>query len=277
MPRYRLSLEYDGGPFVGWQRQTNGLSVQEALETAVFKFCGETTNAVAAGRTDAGVHARAMTAHIDLAKDVRADVVRDALNYHLKPNPIAVLDAVVAAPDFHARFSAVARHYEYVYIDRRAPLALDAERAWRVAPPLDHAAMHAAAQALVGKHDFTTFRAAGCQAASPVKTLSAISVRREGEAVRLSVSAPSFLHNQVRSIAGSLFAVGARKWRPRDVEAALAARQRSACGQTAPPEGLYFVRADYPLLGEETGNAGDNGADKGRDRDLHERQHSDDC
>ena len=245
MPRYRLLLEYDGAPFVGWQRQDNGPSVQGELERAVMAFCQEKTNAVAAGRTDAGVHARAMAAHVDLEKETGADVLRDAVNHHLKPHPIAVLEAAVAPADFHARFSATARHYEYLIVNRRAPLALEAGRAWRAPAALDVDAMDRAAQHLVGRHDFTTFRAAQCQAKSPVKTLSAISVRRAGELVVINTSAPSFLHHQVRSIVGSLVEVGLGRWSVRDLAQALEARDRRACGQVAPACGLYFVRAEY--------------------------------
>jgi len=243
--RFRLTLEYDGRPFVGWQRQANGPSVQSALEEAVFRFCGERTNAVAAGRTDAGVHALAMTAHVDIARDAHPDTVRDALNHHLRPAPIAVLDASAAGEGFHARFSAKARHYHYRIVNRRAPLALEAGLAWRVPAPLDAAAMHAAAARLTGRRDFTTFRAAQCQAASPVKTLTALGVSRAGARVTIEAAAPSFLHHQVRSIVGSLVEVGRGRWDAGDLEAALNARDRRACGPVAPPDGLYFVRADY--------------------------------
>ncbi|MGF1545192.1 MAG: tRNA pseudouridine(38-40) synthase TruA [Parvularculaceae bacterium] len=246
MARFRLEVEYDGGPFVGWQRQDNGPSVQAAIEGAVFAFRQERRDVVGAGRTDAGVHARAMTAHVDLEKPTTTDVLRDALNHHLKPAPIAVLRAREVGDDFHARFSALARSYEYVVVNRRAPLALEAGRAWPVPGALDAEAMHAAAQALVGRHDFSTFRAAQCQARSPVKTLTRISVSRQGEAVVIRTAAPSFLHHQVRSIAGSLVAVGLGRWPVSGVAAALAARDRSACGRTAPAAGLYFVSADYP-------------------------------
>ena len=245
MPRYRLTLEYDGGPFVGWQRQDNGPSIQEALEDAVKALSGEEATAHAAGRTDAGVHAIAMTAHVDIEKDFRDDVVRDALNQHLKPAPIAVVAATRAEENFHARFSCTGRAYEYRIINRRPPLTLERGRAWRVAARLDAERMHDAAQALVGRHDFTTFRAAHCQADSPVKTLNEISVRRAGEEIAVRCAARSFLHHQVRSIVGSLVEVGRGKWRRKDVIAALDARDRSACGQVAPPEGLYFLRADY--------------------------------
>ncbi|MEM6414365.1 MAG: tRNA pseudouridine(38-40) synthase TruA [Pseudomonadota bacterium] len=246
MRRYRLTVEYDGTPFVGWQKQSNGMSVQESIERAIFQFCGEVTNVFSAGRTDAGVHARQMTAHFDIEKDTTADVVRDALNHYLRPKPVAVLSAQQVTNDFHARFSAKARHYEYLYCDRRAPLALDAGRAWRISGALDHVAMHEAAQALIGQHDFTTFRAAGCQAKSPIKTLDRIAVRRVDDTlISLNVSATSFLHHQVRSIAGSLFAVGIGKWHKNKIADILAHKDRSACGQVAPPYGLYFLYADY--------------------------------
>ncbi len=246
MPRYRLTLEYDGGPFVGWQRQDNGASVQGALEEAVFRFCGERVTAAAAGRTDAGVHALAMTAHIDLEDPRDPFVIGEALNYHLKPSPVAVLSVDEAGEGFHARFSAVGRRYVYRIVNRRAPLALDQGRAWRVAAPLDADAMHQGAQFLVGRHDFSTFRAAQCQAASPVKSLSEISCERAGDEIRIRVAAPSFLHHQVRSIAGSLVEVGAGKWAPGDIDRILKRADRAACGPVAPASGLYFVRADYP-------------------------------
>ena len=245
MTRYRLTLEYDGGGFVGWQRQDNGPSVQAALEAAVRGFCGETVTAHAAGRTDAGVHALAMTAHIDLAKETEADTLRDALNAHLRPAPVAVLSAEAAAADFHARFSCTGRAYLYRIVNRRAPLALERGRAWFVPGPLEAEAMQEAAQALLGKHDFTSFRSSECQAASPLKTLDALEVVREGDEIRVSARARSFLHHQVRIMVGTLRWVGAGKWDRADLEAALAARDRAAAGPTAPPEGLYFLRAEY--------------------------------
>ncbi|MBI1391122.1 MAG: tRNA pseudouridine(38-40) synthase TruA [Alphaproteobacteria bacterium] len=270
MPRYRLLLEYDGAPFVGWQRQDNGPSVQEALEEAVFRFAGERIAAVAAGRTDAGVHARAMCVHVDLAKAWPADVVRDALNHHLKPAPVAALEAALAPDGFHARFSATARAYEYRIVARRAPLALEAGRAWRLPGALDAAAMNAAARRLVGRHDFTTFRAAACQAASPVKTLSEIAVSADGDRIRIFVRAPSFLHHQVRSIAGSLVEVGMGRWDADALADALNARDRSRCGQVAPPHGLYFLWAEY---GEGSGrNGGADRADQGGDCNADEDQ-----
>jgi tRNA pseudouridine38-40 synthase len=248
MPRYRLTLEYDGAPFVGWQRQQNGPSVQEALEGAVFAFCGETATAIAAGRTDAGVHAAGQVVHFDLARSVETDTLRDALNAHLRPQPIAVLDAERAPDDFHARFSAVARHYRYCILNRRAPPALLRGRAWHVPRPLDAEAMNDAAQALVGRHDFTTFRSAECQARTAEKTLDRLSVAREGACVVIEASARSFLHHQVRSMVGTLKLVGLGTWTRRDLEQALAARDRTACGPVAPPEGLTLMRVDYPAL-----------------------------
>lgn len=245
MPRYRLILEFDGAPFVGWQRQENGVSVQGALEEAVFRFSGERVTAFSAGRTDAGVHALAMPAHFDLRKDADPDTVRDAINHHLKPAPIAALSAERVGEDFHTRFSATRRHYRYRLINRRAPLTLDAGRAWRLAPPLDAGSMHKAAQVLIGKHDFTTFRASTCQSDSPVKTLSTISVARSGDEIRVETSARSFLHHQVRSMVGSLVEVGLGRWSAGDFADAFHARDRRRCGQVAPAEGLYFLRADY--------------------------------
>ena len=245
MTRYKLTLEYDGGGFVGWQRQDNGPSVQEALENAVKSFCGETVTSFAAGRTDAGVHALGQVAHVDLAKNTTADTVRDALNFHLKPAPIAVLKAETVGEDFHARFSAKARLYRYRIVNRRPPLALDRGHAWLVGGELDAAAMHDAAQALVGHHDFTSFRATLCQAKSPLKTLDVLDVRRAGEEILVSARAQSFLHHQVRNMVGTLKLVGEGKWTRADVAAALATRDRSAAGPTAPPEGLYLTEVWY--------------------------------
>ncbi len=245
MPRYLLILEFDGGPFCGWQRQENGLSIQESLEDAAFKFSGERVTAFSAGRTDAGVHALAMPAHFDLQKEAEPGKVREAINYHLKPAPIAALSAEIVSNDFHTRFSATRRHYRYRIVNRRAPLTLDAGRAWRLGAPLDETAMHDAAQALVGKHDFTTFRASTCQADTPVKTLSSICVAREGDEVRVECAARSFLHHQVRSMVGSLVEVGFGRWTRADFVDAFHARNRRRCGQVAPAEGLYFLRADY--------------------------------
>jgi tRNA pseudouridine38-40 synthase len=245
MPRYRLIVEYDGGPFVGWQRQDNGPSVQGAIEEAIFKLSGETVTVTGAGRTDAGVHVLGQTAHFDLEKDFAPEKIRDALNHFLRPAPVAVLEAALAAPDFHARFTATARHYLYRIVTRRAPLALERGRAWHVVHGLDAEAMHEAAQALTGQHDFTTFRAAECQAKSPVKTLDRLDVRKDGSEIEIAASARSFLHNQVRSMVGSLKLVGEGKWRVRDAGDALEARDRSRCGPVAPPGGLYLLRVDY--------------------------------
>ena len=245
MPRYKLVIEYDGAPFVGWQVQDNGVSVQAAFEAAVAAFCGESVSVRGAGRTDAGVHALGQVAHLDLTREWDADTVRDAINAHLKPHPIAVLSAEIVAATFDARFSALKRHYLYRIVNRRAPLALEAARAWRVARPLDAEAMHTAAQNLVGRHDFTTFRAAECQAKSPVKTLDRLDVERSGEHVRIHASARSFLHHQVRSMVGSLALVGEGKWSPDDLARALESRNRKACGPVAPPDGLYLVGVDY--------------------------------
>ncbi len=243
--RYRLTVEYDGRPFVGWQRQDNGPSIQGALEEATFKLSGETVTVTGAGRTDAGVHAQGQVAHFDLVKDFTGEKIRDALNHYLRPAPVAVLESSVAPPDFHARFSAKARHYLYRIVCRRAPLALHEGYAWHVVRELDAAAMHKAAQALVGQHDFTTFRATECQAKSPVKTLDVLEVSRADGDIRIAASARSFLHRQVRSMVGSLKLVGEGKWSASDLAGALAARDRSACGTVAPPNGLYLVRVDY--------------------------------
>jgi tRNA pseudouridine38-40 synthase len=245
MHRYKLILEYDGTPFVGWQMQENGPSVQGALARAIETFSGEVVVPRGAGRTDAGVHALGQTAHMDLVKDWQPDKIRDALNAQLRPDPISVLACERAREDFDARFSAVARHYLYRIIDRRAPLALERMRAWGVFRPLDAEAMHQAAQALIGNHDFTTFRSTECQAKSPTKTLDRLDVSRHGEIIRVETSARSFLHNQVRSMVGSLKLVGEGRWRADELRAALEARDRSACGAVAPPQGLYLVKVDY--------------------------------
>lgn len=243
--RYKLTIEYDGTPFVGWQKQDNGRGVQDAIADAIAGFCGERVTVAGAGRTDTGVHALGQVAHIDIERETDADTVRDAINFHLKPQPISILEAEAVSGEFDARFSAIKRHYLYRIINRRAPLTVDRQRAWQVPVPLDAQLMDEAAQILVGKHDFTTFRAAQCQAASPVKTLDALDVRREGEAIVITARARSFLHNQIRSFAGTLKSVGEGKMSVGDVRAALEARDRSKCGPVAPPDGLYLMRVDY--------------------------------
>ncbi len=245
MPRYRLTLEYDGTPFVGWQMQALGASVQGRLTQAIQKFSGETVSLRGAGRTDAGVHALGQVAHFDLARAWPVDTVRAAVNFHLKPDPIAILDCALVPADFDARFSAVARHYRYRILARPAPPVLDRDRVWWVPRPLVPDAMRAAAGELIGRHDFTTFRAAGCQAKSPVKTLDRCDVAVSGEEIVVEASARSFLHNQVRSMVGSLKLVGEGKWSVNDLAAALAAKDRSACGPVAPARGLYLVKVDY--------------------------------
>ena len=245
MTRYKLTLEYDGRGFVGWQRQDNGPSVQAALEAAVKRFCGEAVTAHGAGRTDAGVHALAQVAHIELEKETGADTLRDALNFHLKPAAVAVLAAEAVADDFHARFSATERAYRYRIVNRRARLALDQGHAWFVPVELDAGAMHEAARALLGKHDFTSFRAGECQAKSPVKTLDALEVSRDGDEIRIEARARSFLHHQVRNMVGTLKLAGEGKWTRADMERALAARDRGAAGPTAAADGLYLVAVRY--------------------------------
>jgi tRNA pseudouridine38-40 synthase len=245
MPRYKLILEYDGTPFVGWQMQDNGPSVQGRLAEGIKAFSGEESVPRGAGRTDAGVHALAQVAHFDLARDWESWKVREALNAQLRPDPISVLACERAADDFDSRFSAKARHYLYRIVNRRSPLALDRDRAWQIPHDLDAAAMNEAAQLLVGHHDFTTFRSSECQASSPAKTLDRLAVTREGDEIGIEAAARSFLHNQVRSMVGSLKLVGESKWTARDLKAALDARTRGACGPVAPPSGLYLARVDY--------------------------------
>jgi tRNA pseudouridine38-40 synthase len=245
MPRYKLIIEYDGTPYVGWQAQGNGTTVQGVLTDAIAAFAGERVVVAGAGRTDTGVHALGQVAHVDLAKEWDTDTVRDAINFHLRPQPVAVLAAEQVGTDFDARFSAIKRHYLYRISNRRADLALDQNRAWRVARRLDCEAMRAAAQKLVGRHDFTTFRSTECQAKSPVKTLDRLDIARDGDDVRVCASARSFLQHQVRSMVGSLIHVGEGKWSTDDLAAALGACDRTACGQVAPPQGLYLVRVDY--------------------------------
>jgi len=254
VPRYKLTIEYDGEPFVGWQRQENGLSVQGALEDAVFAFCGERAAVVGAGRTDAGVHARGQVAHIDLAGEKSAETVRSALNFHLKPHPVAVVQAEPATADFHARFSATWRRYRYRILNRRAPPALDRGQFWHVPVPLDAEAMADAASVLVGHHDFNSFRSTSCQAPSALKTLDLLAVSRNGDEITLDVGARSFLHNQVRILAGTLQLVGRGQWSHRDVEQALAARDRTRAGPTAPPQGLCFMEVRYDLGANRRGD-----------------------
>jgi len=245
MPRYRLTIEYDGGPYCGFQAQAELPSVQASLERAIEAFSGEAVRIHAAGRTDTGVHALGQVVHFDTERAWPARTVAEAMNAHLAPEPIAVLDAVEAPEDFHARFSAKGRRYLYRILNRRAPPTLDRGRVWRVKKPLDAEAMHAAAQALVGHHDFTTFRDVQCQSKSPVKTLDLARVWREGQEVRLEFAARSFLHRQVRSMTGTLAEVGAGRWSAEDLKAALDARNRKACGPVAPAEGLYLAAVDY--------------------------------
>ena len=245
MPRYRLTLEYDGGPYNGFQAQADQPTVQGSLERAVKAFCGETLRVHAAGRTDTGVHATGQVAHIDLEKDWPAETVRNALNAHLRPEPIVVLDAEVAPEGWHARFSATERRYRYRILNRPSPPGLEQGHVWHVKTPLDAAAMHAAAQALVGHHDFTTFLDIACQARSPMKTLDVVTVLREGEEVVLVFEARSFLHRQVRSMTGSIAEVGLGRWTAADLKAALEARDRKACGPVAPADGLYLTGVSY--------------------------------
>jgi len=248
MPRYRLTLEYDGTPFTGWQRQAGTLSVQQVVEEAIAKMAGETVVIQAAGRTDSGVHALGQVVSFDLSREWDPFRIREALNFHTKPHPVAIIAAEAVPDSFEARFSALARHYEYRVLNRRARPALDDYRLWHCPMALDAEAMHAAAQLIVGKHDFTTFRAAECQAKSPVKTLDRLDVSREGEIIVVRASARSFLHSQVRSMVGSLKLVGEGKWSAREFRAALDAMDRSRCGPLAPPEGLYLVKVDYAAV-----------------------------
>ena len=246
MTRFALTIEYDGRPFMGWQRQAHGPSVQQAVEEAALAVTGEPAVVHAAGRTDAGVHALAMRAHLDIARAITPFRLMEALNARLRPAPVAVLACEPVADDWHARFSCIGRAYDYRIVNRRAPLTHERGLAWQVARPLDARAMHDAAQALVGCHDFTTFRSAHCQADSPVKTLDRLTVTREGERIVVRAAARSFLHHQVRSMVGSLAQVGLGRWSADDLAAALAARDRARLGLNAPPDGLFFVRATYP-------------------------------
>ncbi len=246
MTRWKLILEWDGTPFMGWQRQDHGPSVQASVERAALAMTGETVTAHAAGRTDAGVHALAMAVHVDIAKPLTEHRLREGLNALLRPDPVAVLVAEPVADDWHARFTCVGRRYLYRIANRRAPLALDAHRAWRIGPPLNMAEMREAASYLVGRHDFTTFRSVHCQSDSPVKTLDALTVEREEDEIHIRAEARSFLHHQVRSMVGCLALVGLGRWNAEDVHKALEARDRAALGLNAPPEGLYFAEALYP-------------------------------
>jgi tRNA pseudouridine38-40 synthase len=245
MPRYKLTIEYDGTPFAGWQRQTNAPSVQQALEKAIAAMSGETVNTQAAGRTDSGVHALGQVAHFDLSKPWDPFRIREALNHHLRPQPVAVLEAEAVDDSFEARFSAKARHYEYRILTRRAPPVIERNHVWHVPKPLDVDAMDHAAGLILGLHDFTTFRSSECQAKSPLRSLDVFAVRRELDHIVVTASARSFLHHQVRSMVGSLKLVGEGKWSPADFRAALDARDRKRCGAMAPSAGLYFTRVDY--------------------------------
>lgn len=245
MPRYKLTIAYDGNAYCGWQRQPDHLSVQEALETAFKAFCGEDLTIHAAGRTDAGVHASGQVAHVDLAREWRTDVVRDAVNQYLVNERVAILSADKVGDDFHARFSAVSRHYVYKLLNRRAPPVFERGLVWHLKRKVDAGAMDRVAKLLLGKHDFSTFRDAECQAESPVRTLDRFDVRQDGELVTFHLSARSFLHRQVRSLVGSLELVGSGRWTADDLEKALQARDRRACGPVAPSDGLYLERVDY--------------------------------
>jgi tRNA pseudouridine38-40 synthase len=245
MSRFSITIEYDGSPYVGWQRQAGGRSVQGTIEEAIRRLSGETVTVRGAGRTDAGVHALAQVAHFDLESSFGEDTIRDGLNAHLKAEPIVILAASSVAPDFDARLSATARHYRYRILNRRSPPAVDRGRVWHVPQPLDIGTMQTGADALVGHHDFTTFRSSECQAKSPVKTLDRLALSREGDEVIVDASARSFLHSQVRSMVGTLAKVGTGAWAPERVAAALAARDRAKCGPLAPPHGLYLVAVDY--------------------------------
>ncbi|MBA2467381.1 MAG: tRNA pseudouridine(38-40) synthase TruA [Sphingomonas sp.] len=246
MTRWRLTVEYDGGPFMGWQRQNDDPSVQARIESAIFQMTSEEATVHGAGRTDSGVHALAMSAHIDIAKPLTEHRLRDGLNALVRPAPIAILDVQRVADDWHARFSCIGRRYEYRILNRRAPAAVERGRVWHVPQPLDIAAMAEGAAMLVGTHDFTTFRSAHCQSNSPVKSLDRLEISREGEQIRVEAAARSFLHHQVRSMVGCLVMVGRAQWAPKDIKRALEARDRAALGLNAPPHGLYFAEALYP-------------------------------
>jgi tRNA pseudouridine38-40 synthase len=245
VPRFKITIEYDGRPFCGWQRQAHDLSVQQVLEEAIERFSGEAVTIQAAGRTDAGVHALGQVVSFDLARAWDPFKVREALNFHTKPHPVAIVEAEAVDEAFEARFSATARHYEYRILNRRARPALDEGKVWHVPVVLDADAMHAAAQLILGRHDFTTFRASECQANSPIRTLEQFDVSRQADMIVVTARARSFLHSQVRSMVGSLKLVGDGKWTPRDFRSALDAADRSRCGPLAPPDGLYLIRVSY--------------------------------
>ncbi|MGE0579313.1 MAG: tRNA pseudouridine(38-40) synthase TruA [Reyranella sp.] len=261
MPRYKLTVEYDGAPFVGWQRQDNGPSVQAALEEAAFAFCGERVTMHGAGRTDTGVHAAGQVAHVDFERQHAPATVQAAINFHLKPQPIVVIEAAAVPADFHARFSATSRRYRYLILNRRAPPALERGRVWHVPVALDSAAMADAAALLVGRHDFNSFRSTACQAASSLKTLDRLDVARDGDRIAIDVAARSFLHNQVRILVGTLQLVGRGQWSRRDVEQALAARDRTRAGPTAPPQGLCLMEVRYDSGSASRSSAGRDGND----------------
>jgi tRNA pseudouridine38-40 synthase len=246
MTRWRLTVEYDGGPFMGWQRQDHGPSVQETLEQALFRMTGELATLHAAGRTDAGVHALAMSAHVDVVKHLTEHRLREGLNALVRPAPVSVTEVAAVPDDWHARFSCVGRRYLYRILNRRAPPALGQDKVWHVAVPLDVEAMAEGAEHLIGHHDFTTFRSVHCQSQSPMKTLDGLTVERIGEEIHIRAAARSFLHHQVRSMVGCLALVGRGRWGPEDMRTALEAKDRQALGLNAPPEGLYFVEAIYP-------------------------------
>jgi len=245
LPRFKLTLEYDGRAFQGWQRQKTGISVQEALETAIHAFSGETVTVQGAGRTDAGVHATGQVAHLDLEKPMSLESLQNALNHHLRPHAIAVVRATEVPDDFHARFSATGRRYRYRIINRRPPLVLEAGRAWHLPTMIEAEVMHEAAQRLIGKHDFTSFRSAACQSKSPVKTMDRITVQRIGDEIHITFAARSFLHHQVRNIVGTLKMIGDNKWSVDRIESILEAKNRAAAGPTAPADGLYLTVVDY--------------------------------
>jgi tRNA pseudouridine38-40 synthase len=251
MTRFRLTVEFDGRPYMGWQRQPQGPTIQAAIEAAAHAITGEPAVVHAAGRTDAGVHGEAMVAHIDISRVIKPFRLMEALNALLRPQPIAIIGCIAVADDWHARFSCIGRRYIYRITNRRAPLALDQGRAWHIKHPLDEAAMQDAARILIGHHDFTTFRSAHCQSASPIKSLDRLDVKRHGEDIEIEAAARSFLHHQVRSMVGCLALVGHDKWRKADLQAALDAKDRTALGFNAPPDGLYFMEARYPEDGAE--------------------------